>query len=150
MGQCEIGDSTSMALSITTPSSVAPSANVGRGRGSGGRGSQGGGPCIFVCDVTVLAAGTSLKRMMPISIQSNLPHIVLQFGADLNCPNCPSIRCAIDSCAALTTGNFHFFASIANAFHTVSQKSLLPRIMHQSSFQASSNLIKRPSRPNWR
>jgi hypothetical protein len=116
MGHRKIGNATSVALSITTPSSVAPSANARRGRGSRGRGFQGGGQRIFVCNVTVLANGTSLKRMMPISIQSNLPHIILQFGTDLNCPNCPSIHCAVNSCTALTTGSFHFFASIAKHF----------------------------------
>ena len=59
---------------------------------------------------------------MPISIQSNLPHIILQFGTGLNSPNCPSIRCAVNSCAALTTGNFHFFASVAKRYpHCVSK-----------------------------
>ncbi len=53
---------------------------------------------------------------MPISIQSTLPHIVLQLGNDLDCPNCPSIRCAVDTCAALSTGSFHFFAAIAKRF----------------------------------
>jgi hypothetical protein len=67
-------------------------------------------------DVVVLAAGLPLKHAMPISIQSNLPHITLQFGTDLDCPNCPSICCTGDSCAALTTGNFHFFALVAKRF----------------------------------
>ena len=53
---------------------------------------------------------------MPITIQSTLPHIVLQLGNDLDCPNCPSIRCAVDTCAALSTGSFHFFAAIAKRF----------------------------------
>jgi hypothetical protein len=54
---------------------------------------------------------------MPISIQSNLPHITIQFGTNLDCPNCPSIRCTVNSCAALTsTGNFHFFASVGKSF----------------------------------
>jgi hypothetical protein len=82
---------------------------------------------FFVCNVTVLAAGTSLKHMMPISIQSNFPHIALQFGADLNCPNCPSICCAVDSCAALTTGNFHFFASIAKSIPHCVAKVFAPQ-----------------------
>jgi hypothetical protein len=53
---------------------------------------------------------------MPIAIHSNLPHIVMQFGTNLDCPHCPSICCAVDSCAALTTGNFHVFASLAKRF----------------------------------
>jgi hypothetical protein len=127
MGHRKISNATSVALLVTTSSSVAFSANARRGRGGGGRGFQGGGPRIFVCNVTVLAAGTSLKCMMPISIQSNLPHIILQFGADLNCPNCPSICCAVDSCTALTTGNFHFFASIAKRFSYCVAKVFAPQ-----------------------
>ena len=103
------GDQTSVASSVTTQSP--PGADRGRGRGRG----RGGG-VILIADVVVLAAGTPLKRAMPISIQSNLPHIVLQFGADYDTPNCPSICCAVDLCAALTTGNFHFFASVAKRY----------------------------------
>jgi hypothetical protein len=75
-----------------------------------------GGGVILVADIVDLAAGLPLNRAMPISIQSNLPHITLQFGTNLDCPNCPSILCAIDSCAALTLGNFHFFATVAKRF----------------------------------
>jgi hypothetical protein len=49
------------------------------------------GGYIFIVDVQVLSAGSTTKRPMPISIQSTLPHIVLQLGNDLDCPNCPSI-----------------------------------------------------------
>ncbi len=83
--------------------------DCGRGRGPGGG-------VVLVADVVVLAAGLPLKRAMPISIQSNLPHITIQFGANLDCPNCPLICCAIDLCTPLTTGNFHFFASVAKRF----------------------------------
>jgi hypothetical protein len=84
MGSCDVvSDNTSVASLVTTPSTVATPA--GRGRGH---------PRIFVVDVQVLAAGPDLKPMMPVSIQSNLPPIVMQFGLDPNCPNCPSIRCA--------------------------------------------------------
>ena len=59
---------------------------------------------------------------MPVSIQSNLPHIVLQLGTDLDCSNSPSIQCAVDTCAALSTGSYHFFASVAKRFpHCVAQ-----------------------------
>jgi hypothetical protein len=103
-----VGKNSSIASSVSTPRS--PS-NHDRSYGRGG-----GGGVVLVADIVVLAAGSTLKRAMPISIQSNLPHISLQFGADLDCPNCPSIRCAVDLCAALTTGNFHFFASVAKRF----------------------------------
>jgi len=36
---------------------------------------------------------------MPISIQSNLPHINLSLSPDLDIADCPDIRCAIDTCA---------------------------------------------------
>jgi len=110
------GDHSSIASTVST----ARSPTNQQGRGGPGRGRGGG--VIFVADVVVLAAGSPLKRTMPISIQSNLPHILLQFGTDLDSPNCPSIRCAVDSCAALTTGNFHFFASVAKRYpHCVSK-----------------------------
>ena len=64
---------------------------------------------------------------MPIAIQSNLPHIVMQFGESINCPNCPLIRCAVDTCAALTTGSFHFYAAIAKRFPHCVAKVFAPK-----------------------
>jgi hypothetical protein len=113
-----IGKHSSMALLVLTPHS--PS-KQDRGRGHGlCRG------VVLVTDVVILAAGLPLKCAMPISIQSNLPHITIQFGANLDCPNCPSIRCAIDLCAALTTGNFHFFALVAKRFPHCVAKNVHP------------------------
>jgi hypothetical protein len=94
----EISNGASDVSSVTTLSAVAPPGGAGCGRGRG-RG------YIFVVEVAVLAVGSPLKQAMPITIQSNLPHIVMQFGESLDCPNCPSIRCAVDTCAALTTGS---------------------------------------------
>ncbi len=111
MGQ-EVSHHTSITSSVTTPSLVNQQGMLcgcSRGRGSGGG-------VILVAYAVVLAAGTLLKCAMPISIQSNLPHITLQFGANLGYPNCPSICCAVDSCTALTTLNFHFFAAVAKRF----------------------------------
>ncbi len=34
----------------------------------------------------------------------------------MDCPNCPSIHCAVDLCPTLTTGIFHFFALVAKCF----------------------------------
>jgi hypothetical protein len=96
-------DHSSVTSSVLTPCSVNQQGTY-RGRGHG-RGHTGG-----------VIVGSPLKCAMPILIQSNLPHIVLQFGADLDCPNCPLICCAVDLCAALTTGNFHFFALVAKLF----------------------------------
>jgi hypothetical protein len=94
---------------VIGPGSYAPSASHGRGRG-------GGGNRVFVVDVSVLTATMPLKPQMPISIQSNLPHIPIKFGNDLNDPNCPTIRCTVDTCAALMMGSFHFFAAIAKRY----------------------------------
>ena len=55
-----------------------------------------------------------------MQIQAAFPHITLQLGSVLGCSNCPAIRCVIDTAAALSTGNLHFFAAIAKAYpHTV-------------------------------
>jgi hypothetical protein len=116
LAQQEVSKTMSMASSVTTPSSVLLSPTAGRGRGRGDKGSQGGQGRIFIIEVPVLAAGNSLKPMMPIAIHSNLPHIVMQFGTELDCPNSPSIHCAVNLCAALLTGNFHFFASLVKRF----------------------------------
>ena len=64
---------------------------------------------------------------MPIVIHSNLPHIVMQFGTTLDCPNSPSIHCAVNSGAALSTGNFHCFASLAKRFPHCLAKVFAPQ-----------------------
>jgi len=123
-----VSDATSVASSVTTPSAVAPGSGGGRGSGAGrGTPAGRGGGRIFIIDVTVLAAGPALKPMMPIAIHSNLPHIVMQFGPTLDCPNSPQIRCAVDSCAALSTGNFHYFASLAKRFPHCVAKVFAPQ-----------------------
>jgi len=114
-GNHEISDTTSVASSVTTPSSVIPAAS----RGQGQDGNAGGRGRIFIVDVTVLA--------MPIAIHSNLPHIVMQFGPILDCPHSPSICCAVDSCTALSTGNFHYFASLVIRFPHCLAKVFAPQ-----------------------
>jgi hypothetical protein len=114
-GTCNVSNTASVASSVTTPSSVLPATNGGLGRGAPG-GRVSGGSRIFIIDIPVLAARPALKPMMPIAIHSNLPHIVILFGMALDCPNSPSVHCAVDSCAALSTGNFHCFASLAKRF----------------------------------
>ncbi len=51
----------------------------------------------------------------------------MQFGESLDCPNCPSIRCAVDTCAALTTGRIHFYAAIAKCFPHCVAKVFAPK-----------------------
>jgi hypothetical protein len=125
-GHCEISDTNSVASSVTTPCSVLPTTNGDQGRGGpGGRASN--GSRIFIIDVPVLAAGPALKPMMPIAIHSILPHIVMQFGTTLDCPNSSSICCAVDSCTTLSTGNFHYFASLAERFPNHLAKVFAPQ-----------------------
>ena len=79
------------------------------------------GRCYFPC------CYHASKASDPISIQSNLPHIPIKVGNDLNEPNCPTIRCAVDTCAALTTGSFHFFAAIAKRYLHCVQNIFAPQ-----------------------
>jgi hypothetical protein len=104
----DVSDSTSVMSSVTGLSSA-----PGAARECGG---GGGGSRIFVIDVPIFVASTPLKPQMPISIQSNLPHIAIKFGPNLEDSNCPTICCAVDTCAALTMGSFHFFAAIAKCY----------------------------------
>jgi hypothetical protein len=82
---------------------------------------------IFIVDVQVLTAGSQLKQVMPVSIQSNLPHIIVQFGEEMNCPFSSSIRCAVDTCAALSMGSFQFYASVAKRFPHCVAKVFAPK-----------------------
>jgi hypothetical protein len=56
------------------------------------------------------------RHILPIEIHLDFPHIVIQLGSILGGSNSPSIRAVINTAAALTTGNLHFFAKIAEAF----------------------------------
>jgi hypothetical protein len=73
-------------------------------------------PLILIADVQVLSSANLSKDILPAPIVSNLPHILLNFGTSLDDPDCPSVRCLVDTGAALTTGNFHYVATIAKRF----------------------------------
>ena len=96
---------------------------------------------IFIVDVQVLAAGSPFKQAMPVSIQSLLPHIFIQYGEHLNCPNSPLIHCAVDTYAALSTGSFHFYASVVKRFPHCVAKVFTPKdyapIVHSGIVQSS-------------
>jgi hypothetical protein len=83
---------------------------------------QVGGPQVFMLSlpVPVFSMTPPSRRVLPVPVQAAFPHITLQLGLVLNCGNCPAIRCVVNTAAALTTGNLHFFAEIAKAYpHTV-------------------------------
>jgi hypothetical protein len=69
-------------------------------------------PSVFQVSLT--------HRTLPIQIQAAFPHITLQLSTVLGCSRCPALRCVINTAAALSTGNLHFFAAIAKAYpHTI-------------------------------
>ena len=117
--QYKAGSGTSVVLSVTGPSTLSMLTPPACERG-------GGNSVVFVIDIPCLAVGSPLKRIMPIRIQSNLPHIVLQFGPNLDMADCPQVRCAVDTCPALTTSNFHFFAAVAKSYLHCLTKLLMP------------------------
>ena len=100
--------SSNTTSSVTTISTGASDKNVG--------------PQVFMLSlpIPVFSMTPPSRRVLPVPIQAAFPHITLQLGLELNCGNCPAIRCVVDTAAALTTGNLHFFAAIAKAYpHTV-------------------------------
>jgi hypothetical protein len=64
--------------------------------------------------------------VLPVSIQSIMPHIHLQLSTNLNDSGCPSICCIVDTAAVLCTGNYHFFAAIAKRYPQCNAKIFLP------------------------
>ncbi len=73
-------------------------------------------PLIFMIDVPVLSTVSPSRNILPAPIVSNLPHIRLQLGSTLDCPDCPILRCVVDTAAALATRNFHFVAALAKKY----------------------------------
>ena len=78
------------------------------------------GPTVFMYSAVVLSVAPPSRRILPVPIQAAFPHITLQLGSALGCENCPAVRCVVDTAAALSTGNLHFFTALAKAYpHTV-------------------------------
>jgi hypothetical protein len=55
-----------------------------------------------------------------------MPHITLQLGPVLNESGSPSIRCVVNTSAALCTRNYHFFAAISKRYPHCVAKIFLP------------------------
>jgi hypothetical protein len=73
-------------------------------------------PMILVVDVIILSLASGSHDILPAPIMLNFPHIHLQLGTNLGCPNCPIVHCLVDTAAALSTGNFHFVAVVAKQY----------------------------------
>ncbi len=71
---------------------------------------------IFIINVPVLSAPSPSRNILPAPILSIFPHVCLQLGATLDCPDCPILHCMVDTAAALTTGTFHFVAALAKKY----------------------------------
>jgi hypothetical protein len=84
-------------------------------------------PVILMVDIVVLLSATASRDILPAPIVSNFPHICLQLGSDLDCPNCPVVHCVMDTAVALSTGNFHFVAAVAKRYPHCLAKLYVPR-----------------------
>ena len=82
---------------------------------------------ILVANVVVLSSASPNRGILPVPIVSNFPHIHLQLGTVLDCPNWPVIRCVVDTAAALSTGNFHFMAAVAKQYPHCIAKLFVPK-----------------------
>ena len=82
---------------------------------------------ILVADVVVLSSASPTRAILLAPIMSNFPHIHLQLGTVLDCPNCPVIWCVVDTAAALSTGNFHFVAAVAKQYPHCVAKLFVPK-----------------------
>jgi hypothetical protein len=84
-------------------------------------------PTILMINIFVLFSATASRSILPAPIVSNFPHIHLQLGNDLDCPNYPIVRCVVDMAAALSTGNFHFVAGVAKHYPHCVAKIYVPK-----------------------
>ncbi len=84
-------------------------------------------PMILIFDVVVLSSATASRSILPAPIVSNFPHIHLQLGTDLDCPNCPIVQCVVDTAVALSTRNFHFVAAVAKRYPHCIAKIYVPK-----------------------
>ncbi len=112
-------DAASVSSSITGLTGGTSPATAGAGCGGGGK------PIVFMYNVQVLQTATT-RPILPVAIQSIMPHIMLQLGLVPNDSHSPSIQCVVDTTAALCTGNYYFFAAIAKRYPHCVAKIFLP------------------------
>jgi hypothetical protein len=118
------GNSASVASTLTGITGTGTSSNAaGSGRGRGKSGHR-----IFMYDISVLTTCISPTRpIIPVGIQSLMPHIPLLLGQSFDDPDDPVIQVMVDTSAALNTGNYSFFAAIAKRYPHCIAKDLPPR-----------------------
>ena len=72
------------------------------------------GRVVFVA--RVLANSGEMRQPMPIAVSQTMPHMLLGLGPTEETPNCPDIRCAVDTCAGLNTGSYRYLMALARKF----------------------------------
>ncbi len=82
---------------------------------------------ILMVVFVVLSTATASCSILLAPMVSNLPHIHLQLGSNLDYPNCPVMQCIVDMAAALSTGNFHFVAAVAKRYPHYVAKIYVPK-----------------------
>ncbi len=112
-------DAASISSSITGITCVITPTSAGSGCGCGSK------PIVLMYDAQVLQTKTN-RLTLTVAIQSVMPHITLQLGLVLNVGDSPSIRCVVDTAAALCTRYYHFFAAIAKRYPHCVTKNFLP------------------------
>jgi hypothetical protein len=93
------------------------------------------GPAVFMLLTLSIPGFTTTPppcRILPVPIQATLHHITLQLGLALGCADCPAICCVVDTAAALTASNLHFFTALAKAYHHTIASIHSPWTTHQS------------------
>jgi hypothetical protein len=116
-----ITNAASMSSLITgiTGATSTPFVGAGHGRGYSR-------PIVFLYDAQVLQTETHCP-ILPVAIQSMMPHMTFQLGTGWDCSKCPSIQCVIDTAAALCMEIYHFFSAIAKRYPHCVAKIFLPK-----------------------
>jgi hypothetical protein len=110
----ELSTMSSPSNSSGLRSPTAASSPAARGRGGRGRGPYGTNPFIFIVDAVILASPT--KPILPVPINTNLPHITLQLAAADEDADAPCLSVTVDTAASITTRNSDFLFKISRNF----------------------------------
>ena len=114
-----IASSITSMTGATLATSPAMSTSAGCGRSSK--------LVVFLYNAQALNTGVHCPVLL-VTIQSIMPHINLQLGNDLSNSSIPILCCGMDTAAALCTGNYLFFATIAKQNPQCVAQIFLPEV----------------------
>lgn len=97
---------------VSDGTSAASSLSSGNQDANGGTGN----PKKAVVLIADVLAVNSTREILPVPIQSNLPHIHLKVGPPESEHDPIELSCLLDSAASLTNGNFYYCSKIAKAY----------------------------------